>query len=551
MKTQSICQYILHQQRIQSLITLSLLYILTLVTLFSSIHYFTQNSVEENGQFIVNHVSSYFDSYAARTQTYNQDQSIRNLMRYAFDHPDSPDTAVRQSSANISLPSDLVLYTAGTQIPPSPKDSLNLSPELLSNLSEPLLLSAPDGLYYFMPYFNFTQSNILGLLCYRIPTNDFFSYIEKNIPMQTNFTLSDGFGNEFYNKNSLNNAPYNYPVNSDTFFSCTIYYSFNESYQWAVMLIPLFLLIYLFSLLFTFAYATRTAGKIAAPINHLIVSLQRNQAGELTYQNHTISHLEEVNLLGSAYEELLQRIQQLITQNHKENVLRMESKLNVLQERINPHFLFNTLELINSQALLEDADKTAVLTQKLGSLFRYSLRAPDIIPFRQELQYAKDYLFLQDIRYNEILQYSFDIPSSLPNFLIPKLTLQPILENSFQHGFADSTDEPHRVHIQVRITEDHLLCTITDDGNGVSAKHAETIMRSMLADRNDFSHFIQRGEHIGLRNVNARLSLHFQIEQALFISPASGGGTQVEIRLPLSQTLNTAEVSFDAQSPYR
>lgn len=543
-QTHSIYQYILHQQRTQFIWILSILYILMVVLLFSSVHYLANRTAIENNQFISNYVQQYFENYHIRSQVYHQDQNIRNVLRYANDYPDytdSPNQISRHLSQSANLPSDLSLYASGIRIWPQSSAKQPISPAQIAELKSPHLFANGQDLYYFIPYFNFTQSKILGSLCYRISSIEFQTYIEQAIPRPLSFSLADTSGNIFY-QTAQNHSVHQYTApSSNSLFLCTVYFSLSSEYQTITLLLGLLLIVCILSFLFAIFYSARIANRIAAPINQLIAAIHNNQSGELVQSNFISSGLEEIDELTAAYEDLLIRIQKLLVQNHKENLLRMESKLGVLQDRINPHFLFNTLELISSQAILEDAEKTSILTQKLGTLFRYSLRAPDIIPMRQEIQYAKDYLYLQNVRYNEQIHYEVLLDTCPPDFLLPKLTLQPILENCFQHGFSDETDEKHQIILHGTREENELVIIITDNGSGLTEEKCKEINLDLRADKNNFAHFIQRCNHIGLRNVNARLCLHFQIEQALYIAPSTSGGTQVTLRLPLTISTRNKE----------
>ena len=532
LKTKSIHQYILHYQRTQFIITVTLIFLLTAFVLLFSVRNHAESKAKENGQFIKNYISSFFEDYDSRSLYYNQDQNIRNLLRYAADN--SEHQTSQQLASEIKLPSDVSLYSAGNLVYPQIDSAPNFSVDVLSDTRNNILLVQEDELYYFCPYFNFTQTKALGLLCYRIPYANFQKYVEKTIPSDLVFSLFDSTGNLFYSNTSPSKSLSKISIDSSELYSCNVYYNLQNEYSFVAFLLLLLLIVCSFSLIIGIAYCSRIAYKISAPINRLVASIENNQSGELmTAGSLPSSQLDEIDRLATAYEDLLLRIQNLITQNHKENVLRMESQLSVLQERINPHFLFNTLELISSQAILEDADKTAVLTQKLGALFRYSLRVPDIITLKQELQYTYDYLYLQNVRFNELITSEFDVDTIPPDFLIPKLTLQPILENCFKHGFDSTSDEPHTIRICADIKEDTLIIKIIDDGCGISIEDAQRINANLLADKQNFAHFVRRGEHIGLRNVNVRLCLRFQIDQALFIAPANPIGTEITVRLPL------------------
>lgn len=288
----------------------------------------------------------------------------------------------------------------------------------------------------------------------------------------------------------------------------------------------------LFVLAINYWLAKRLSEKLAKPILVLISSIRQNEMGNLNYIQICGSELEEIETLSNSYRSMMTRINELMEKNQKDNLLRIENQLDALQEKINPHFLFNTLELISSQAILEDAERTAMLIQKLGVLFRYSLRAPDIIPLHREIQYARDYLHLQNALFNGLITCSYEISSQTENLLLPKLTLQPLLENCFRHGFRDWAGRPCRLRLTAQVRREELLITVEDDGIGIPPEQKAEMEETWKKDRENFACFVNRGNHIGLRNVNARLCLHYHVEQALWIGRSELGGARILIRLP-------------------
>lgn len=544
MKRRSIHSYIVHYQRIQFIGTVSVIFILTAILLLFYVQHHALMVSQESEQFITNSVNRYFENYDTSSQLYNQNQAIRNMLRYVSDHPASAEEIGRNFSNDYEIPVNLSIYSNRGLICSASPVHPTFPEDLISSVMDDTLIMYEGNLFYLSPYYNFTQTKTLGYLCYYISTAKFQNYIIEMVPSGLYFSLAESTGTVFYSNLSNPNSLKEMISLNSGIYSCKIFYDLNEEYHTVWLLLLLLLTVCIFSLVLGIAYCSKTARKLAAPINQLVISVDNTQAGKLDELHYNPSYIDEIDRLSGAYEDLLMRIQTLIIQNHEENLLRIESKLDVLQERINPHFLFNTLELISSQAVLEDAEKTAVLAQKLGTLFRYSLRAPDLIPLQRELQYTYDYLFLQNVRFNEMIHYTFDTDRVNLDFLVPKLTLQPILENCFKHAFEDTSDEHHAIFIQATEKDGWLNISVTDDGCGISPEQINHIHTELLEDKQNFAHFIRRGEHIGLRNVNARLSLYFEIEQALFVSSAEPCGTRVTIHLPIQKTSTQKRSQF-------
>lgn len=532
MKNSSIGQYIIRQQRLLYTSIISSIFLLTAVVLVLSTRHRIESAADNNTDQVIRYMNQFFDTYRQRSLSYNQNQAIRNLLRYAVDISENEGPAIE---SDLVLPSDVCLYVSGELVYPATGES-SLSPQTLRSVDRETLLFQ-DTLYYLVPYYNFTQTRQLGLICYRILPTALAEYCMGSIPSQLSFRLLDSRGNVFYQVGNVSENFSQYSFSSrDALFSGTVYLDSKSYYSTILFFLGILLMVCGAGMALSVYFSRRLSKRIVSPINQIVISLKYNQEGELTYIPIPPSHLREIDQISSTYEEMLCRIRHLVEQNHKQNLLKVESELKVLQERINPHFLFNTLELISSQAIMEDADKTAQLAQKLGALFRYSLRMPDIIYLKQEIQYARDYLFLQNVRYNDRIHYHIEMPDILSLFLIPKLTLQPILENCFKHGFADETDRDHEISVTVRQKTDSVFITIKDNGRGISREAAQDLNRSIALDINDFSHFIQRGSHIGLRNVNARLCSYYEITAALSLGPAEPRGTCAAICLPCIST---------------
>lgn len=518
----------MQKQRLLYTTVISIIFILTAAFLLLSTRYRVDAIISENQDTVSRYIQQFFDQYRQRTENYNQNQTIRNMLRYAVDTADEISYKI---DPGFNLPSDVSLYTNGRQIYPS-KSEPALSEEILEHVTEETLIYT-DALYYLVPYYNFTQTKQLGLLCYEIFSRSLTDFCLSNIPSQLVFTLYDSKGNAFYQSENISLQLSSHHFTSQNYlFSGLVYVDSDSYYQPAVVSLVILFLVCLVGIFISSYFFRRLAQRIVFPINQLSLAIRHSQSGELTYTPAPPSNLIEIDQISYAYKEMLDHIRLLMEQNHKQNLLKAESELKVLQEKINPHFLFNTLELISSQAILEDADKTAQMAQKLGSLFRYSLRMPDILYLKQELQYIRDYLFLQNVRFNDRIFYEIYSTPDLEQFLLPKLTLQPILENCFKHGFANETNKNHHIEIQVSREGDFVVIHVHDDGHGIETAQSARLNQDMELDLHDFAHFVQRGEHIGLRNVNARLCSYYKIPTALTLSPSPLGGTNVTIQLP-------------------
>jgi len=208
-----------------------------------------------------------------------------------------------------------------------------------------------------------------------------------------------------------------------------------------------------------------------------------------------------------------------------QNLMERE-KLQQLRSQINPHFLFNTLNVILYTSQKEGAERTYALIGSLSRLFRYALGSNESqMPLAREVQIVDDFYALYRARFGERLQMSWHIDSEvdLPDLLVPSFILQPLVENAFKHGLAPK-EEDGCVDIYIREEDGALKITVQDNGVGMSAENLEAL-------RNNLQHPPTTGEHIGVYNVAARLRL-WGAEYGMDIQSEKGKGTSAILRLP-------------------
>ena len=236
---------------------------------------------------------------------------------------------------------------------------------------------------------------------------------------------------------------------------------------------------------------------------------------------------DEIGLLLQSFNYMQRQNQELVKKEYTSQLATRSAQLYALQSQINPHFLYNTLQLIGAMALRKRSPEIYAVTTDLGDILRYSLNFSDeTVALREELRYFGSYLSMQKLRFGDKLRVSIDVPEALSGALVPKLILQPILENSFSHGFTEK-GRGWDVAISVGRSGEKLIIAVADNGAGIpAAKLAE--LRERLARPVESS--LRAGEHIGLSNVNLRIRLRDGgAPYGLSISSEPGRGTTVEL----------------------
>jgi two-component system sensor histidine kinase YesM len=203
-----------------------------------------------------------------------------------------------------------------------------------------------------------------------------------------------------------------------------------------------------------------------------------------------------------------------------------KAEFELLQAQINPHFLYNTLDAIVWSAEAGNQKQVIQMVGSLSDFFRTSLnRGREIVTVREDLQHVCSYLEIQKIRYMDILEYEILVPEELNDYRIPKITLQPLVENALYHGIKNKRGGG-KITLQGREDKESFYIEVLDDGIGMSEDRLRTVQRG-LAEKAP-----QESELYGLYNVNERIRLNFGDEYGIKITSEYGKGTMVEVRLP-------------------
>lgn len=214
----------------------------------------------------------------------------------------------------------------------------------------------------------------------------------------------------------------------------------------------------------------------------------------------------------------------------KEQQMLRKAEFELLQAQINPHFLYNTLDAIVWSAEAGNQKQVVKMVGSLSDFFRSSLnKGKEIVTVREELMHVRSYLEIQQIRYQDILSYKINVPEELFVYQIPKITIQPIVENALYHGIKNRRGGG-TITVTGAEREDSFIIRVTDDGRGMDEEELDEIRASLSAEGNE------SGKIYGLYNVNERIKLGFGEEYGLDIDSTYDRGTTVTITLPKKST---------------
>ncbi|MFD0682815.1 MULTISPECIES: cache domain-containing sensor histidine kinase [unclassified Paenibacillus] len=237
-----------------------------------------------------------------------------------------------------------------------------------------------------------------------------------------------------------------------------------------------------------------------------------------------------INVLERSVDHLIDKVRNLMEETYKTKVLEREAQLRALQAQINPHFLYNTLDTINWIAIGRNAHDISQMIDALAKYFRLSLnKGRDNVSVEDELNLAKVYLEIQQSRFPESFEFTVESDPAIHKHYMPKLTLQPIVENALLHGIRKSKAKSGHIRIAAHQDGEELVLSVSDDGAGME----EEIARKLLSEPRPESSFDSSGSSYGLYNVNERIRLYSGEGYGLSIRSAPEQGTTVTVRLQI------------------
>ncbi|MGE6575290.1 cache domain-containing sensor histidine kinase [Paenibacillus xylanexedens] len=300
---------------------------------------------------------------------------------------------------------------------------------------------------------------------------------------------------------------------------------------WSVIIILSCLLA---AMIFNLFFMNRITGNIAV----LVRFMRRVDDGDFNARVEG-KGFDEMQLLAQGFNELLDRIGGLFRRVRAEQEQKAQAELRVLQAQIKPHFLFNTLESINGLALRGEGRKVSEMVTRLGNMLRISIQDQEEIPLGEEIRHLQSYLEIQQYRFSDLFTYEIDIPPHLYSSILLKLTLQPLVENSIQHGFEGIT-YPGVLRISAYAERGHLVLCVEDNGIGIPQEMlarfeymAEDPPEDMLAEGAESLSSITERRGLGLRSVADRIRIQYGAGYGIFICSAPGYGTVIRCIIPL------------------
>lgn len=278
--------------------------------------------------------------------------------------------------------------------------------------------------------------------------------------------------------------------------------------------------------------------KLAGRLDYILEGMQRVTVGDLDVRLAAAEKGDELDLISVNFNQMCEKLDRYIQKSYLAEIEQKNAEIEILQNQINPHFLYNTLEAIRMKAICNKDREVAKMLYSMAVIFRSQLKEDDVITLVQELHYCKKYLELFEYRYQDKFTFQMDCPEEYIDIPVIKFIVQPILENYFAHGIYGER-EGNKIHIFAEKQEGMLLIHVIDNGRGMEEEEIRQMNR-MLQENTETSR-----KSIGLKNVNCRLKAVYGPAYGVELKSCSAGGMHVILKVGTGEEYGTEKSNAD------
>lgn len=304
-------------------------------------------------------------------------------------------------------------------------------------------------------------------------------------------------------------------------------YSENPLYSYMVIIIPI-----LFIFLYLGYYFSE---RIVSPIHKLKCAMENVETGKFELVNDPSKKADEIQKLVDSYNNMVTQLERTIQQKYISEMNQRTTEFKMLQAQINPHFLYNTLNLMSSMAELEGVSKIVAVSNNLAKMFRYNVNEGNLVTIKQELEHVKSYMFIQQMRFYKKIEFSIYVEPEIESTFMLKFLFQPLIENAIHHGIENKTGIG-RIEMSIVEQGGVLQIRISDNGVGMSDETYIQVTSKLKKRREEY--FKQdKYEHIGIENIHFRIRDFYGEEYGLSIVSDHKKGTTVEMKIPIIKEL--------------
>ncbi|MGE5629470.1 MAG: sensor histidine kinase, partial [Caulobacteraceae bacterium] len=266
----------------------------------------------------------------------------------------------------------------------------------------------------------------------------------------------------------------------------------------------------------------------------LVVTLSKDIAqGKFNQISQNEIGKDEIGVLAESFNQMSRQLQTLIEKEYNNRLIKahleretVQAKLLALQSQVNPHFMFNTLESIRLKAIAKNEVETAKMVMYISKMFRRLIDwDDDIIPLSDDIKFLTEFLYIQKYRFDDEFEYEVNVDEAAKTCLLPKLIIQPVVENACVHG-VESISQNRKIKICITLENKYLHISVSDNGIGIDKPRLSEIKR-MLQGGQKLTH------SVGLFNVYQRLNLYYGKKFTMNIESQNGQGTKIDIVIPV------------------
>lgn len=281
------------------------------------------------------------------------------------------------------------------------------------------------------------------------------------------------------------------------------------------------LLIALALIIVAIVIASFIAGRLTNPIKKMLVAIQLTGSGDFSTKIPDQSQLE-FRILIKKFNQMNEKIQELIKENYESTLREKEAEIMALNLQLNPHFLYNTLNIINWMAIDRDDRAISKMIVSLSTMLQYTVNnKQEIVKLRDDLEWLRSYTHIMENRFEGVFKVEYELDQIPGDCKVPKLFLQPIVENAIIHGF-EALEGGGMIRISGKVDGEMLLFEVRDNGKGMSEQHVQTLLNP-------------EAKGIGVKNIAQRISLIYGAQSKLAIHSEIGRGTVVAVTIPLQR----------------
>lgn len=283
-------------------------------------------------------------------------------------------------------------------------------------------------------------------------------------------------------------------------------------------------------MLLVLALISRNSTKIFRPIEVLIAGMKETGKGNFK-QIELVGNIYEINLIIERFNKMIVQLEQAVNENYVSKINQKNIELKMLQAQINPHFIYNTLNLISATAILNDVEEISYISDKLSSLLRYNIKKGDIVLIREEMEQVRNYLYIQSVRFSNRIEEEIEVEEELLSCSVLKFLLQPLVENCIFHGLELSGGQG-RIRISITRQGEDMMIKVSDNGVGMPEEKLK-FLRGEMEKASTFQMTTKDETSIGIKNVASRIRAFYGENYYLKIESQEGVGTSFCMKLPV------------------